>query len=87
MASVFFTFFIELFAFRWDTARMQPLSGGKVTHKVHARAYGPGGMPIAHGSEGEMPSPIPVDVEAGGMVERKARHSPTCARFHPTLDR
>jgi len=72
MTSVFFIFFVELFAFRWGTARMRRLSGGKLTYDAHGHVYGPGGAHAAHGPEAETPSsPIPADVEAGGTVDQK----------------
>jgi solute carrier family 39 (zinc transporter), member 1/2/3 len=69
MTSVFFIFFIELFAFRWGTARMQRLSGGKVTYDAHGHVYGAEGMHAAHGPEAEQPAPIPADIEAGPKVD------------------
>jgi solute carrier family 39 (zinc transporter), member 1/2/3 len=71
MTSVFFIFFVELFAFRWGTARMQRLSGGKLIYDAHGHVHGAGGMHAAHGPEGEQPTPIPADIEAGGMAEQK----------------
>lgn len=71
MTSVFFIFFIELFAFRWGTARMQKLNGGKVTYDAHGHGYGAGGMHAAHGPEGAIASPTHADVETGETSDHK----------------
>ena len=79
MISVFFIFFIELFAFRWGTARLARLNGGKANYDPHGHAHGTEGVHAAHGPESEMrPIGAPsnnanADVEAGlGIGDRKS---------------
>lgn len=81
MISVFFIFFIELFAFRWGTARLQRLSGGKIVYDAHGHAHGTEGVHAAHGPESEM---LPIgghsDLESGD----RTIVPPNDRKSHPT---
>lgn len=86
MMSVFFIFFVELFAFRWGTARMARLNGGKGAYDTHGHAHGTEGLHAAHGPESEMrpvggaahsdiEEGVPVDDKKSDIIERRAQHS------------
>ncbi|CAG7851847.1 SubName: Full=Uncharacterized protein {ECO:0000313/EMBL:CCA68094.1} [Serendipita indica DSM 11827] len=64
MASVFFIFFIELFAFRWGTARLKAqadapgIINSVNAYDAHGHAHGGEGMHAAHGPEPELASGV-----------------------------
>ena len=88
MASVFFIFFIELFAFRWGNARIKAqasiagVTNSGAAYDVHGHAHGSEGMHAAHGPEpaigmGDMSPRTSNQHDHGDRKIRPVEHSET----------
>ncbi|KAG8797150.1 high-affinity Zn(2+) transporter zrt1, partial [Serendipita sp. 399] len=72
MASVFFIFFLELFAFRWGTARLQ--QSDNLQYDTHGHSHGVAGTHAAHGPEPDQPILESSDPKHTGSPDAGGHH-------------
>ncbi|KAG8809883.1 high-affinity Zn(2+) transporter zrt1 [Serendipita sp. 399] len=72
MASVFFIFFLELFAFRWGTSRLQ--KSDSLPYDTHGHSHGVAGTHAAHGPEPDQPILESPDPKHTGSAAVRGHH-------------